>query len=418
MDSPIPEQDENEVAEIIRRRIVAEGPIPFATFMAIALTHPEAGYYVGPEPRPVREGDFLTAPELHPIFGQCIAEQIEEIWARLGKPKVFTIREDGAGAGTLAVAILAELARRSSGLLECVRYVPVEINAHRRAELRSRLEGAGFGGLLAAPEERIGNGVDIANEYVDALPVHRLVFRNGVPRERYVDWDGERFVEIEGPLSSPQLRTALIASGVSTDGVVVEVRPAAKTWLAEVASSLDHGVILVIDYGGAASELYGPHRPEGTLVAYRRHRVVPDVLAAPGRQDLTAHVDFSDLERTSEQLGLLVLGRTNLAAFLIGTGLEERLRRAQEEQASSLEDLLLLRSAVRRLLDPRALGHFQVLALGRGVGTAPPLRGLAARLPRRVGESITLARPLGRVPRRQAPGPPGPRRGGQRPRRS
>lgn len=391
--------------------------MPFATFMRIALTHPKGGYYLGPEPRPVREGDFLTAPELHPIFGECLAQQIEEIWARLGEPEVFTIREDGAGAGTLALAILTELQRRSPALFRCLRYIPVEINAHRRTELRSRLEAAGFGDTIAAPKERVGDGVVIANEYLDALPVHRLVLRNGVLRERYVAWDGTRFVEIEGPLSSPRLSSAFMASGVAADGIVVEVRPEATTWLAEVASSLDRGVALIIDYGGAASELFGPHRREGTVLAYRGHRVVPDVLAAPGRQDLTAHVDFSDLERVAEQLGLAVLGRTNLAAFLVGTGLEERLRRAQEE-ASSLEDLLLLRSAVRRLLDPRTFGHFQVLALGRGVGTTPPLQGLAARLPQRVGEGITVTRASGRAPRHQDPGSSRPRRGGQRPRRS
>jgi SAM-dependent MidA family methyltransferase len=213
------------------------------------------------------------------------------------------------------------------------------------------------------------------------------VLRNGRLRERYVDRQAERFVEVEGPLSDPSLAAAFYRIGIDDEGVVVEVRPAVGLWTTDVAARLKRGAAIVIDYGGEPRELFGPHHPEGTVLAYRHHRIAEDVLNGPGQQDITAHVDFADLRSLATGQGFDVLGQTSLASFLIGCGLEDHVRRAQGRPDITLPELLHLRTAVRRLLDPHFLGGFRVLVLGRGVPSEPPLRGLAAKIPTRACRS-------------------------------
>ena len=171
----------------IRAEIARRGPIPFSDFMALALGDPAGGYYTATAARPTRGGDFLTAPELHPIFGAVLGRQVAEAWERLGRPDAFTLLEYGAGAGTLALAILAGLRDDGSPLVPALRYAPVELNEHRLAELRERAAAAGLplvdpGALDDAPAA----GVVIANEFLDALPVHLVEIRDGRPREIHV----------------------------------------------------------------------------------------------------------------------------------------------------------------------------------------------------------------------------------------
>lgn len=379
----------NPVEVTLREMIASGGPVPFATFMAVALTHPGGGYYMAAEPRTTPDGDFLTAPELHPIFGHCLAAQIEEIWIRVGRPDRFVVVEYGAGSGSLAMAIVEELEEARSPLLDCIRYAAVELNDRRRAELIARFARAGLGDRLLEPDAVAPTGIVLANEFVDALPVHRLVLRGGRLRERYVDWEAGRFVEVEGPLSDPTLEAAFRRTGIDGDGLVVEIRPGVRRWIGEVATRLARGVVIVIDYGGEPEQLFGPQHPAGTVLAYRRHRVIADVLADPGRQDLTAHVDLADLRSAASEHGLQVLGQVSLAAFLMGCGLEGLVQRAQARPGVTLADLLLLRSAVRRLLDPRLLGGFQVVVLGRSVPAEPPLRGLSGSLSARPAAGTT-----------------------------
>ncbi len=374
------------LAARLRERIEREGPIPFAEFMRVALTDPTDGYYTSLQPRPTRDGDYLTAPELHPIFGHCLALQIVEAWDRLGRPMPFTITEYGSGAGTLALAVLDQIRRSSPSLLRALRYEPVELNRYRLAEMRARFEAAGLTGLLGEQDGVPRDRAVIANEYLDALPVHRLVLRENGLRERYVGWSDGCFVELEGPPSSPEVAEAFARLGDVEPGVVVEVRPAVRRWLHSVARILRRGLVVIVDYGGSQAELYGRHHPEGTVVGYRRHGIVPNPLDAPGEQDLTAHVDFSDLATAARSEGLEVLGTVSQAEFLMGCGLEELLRREQAS-ATTIQDLAALRSAVRRLLDPRALGGFRVVLLGRGVPTETPLRGCSFRLPQASGQA-------------------------------
>ena len=361
--------------------------------MELALYEPELGYYRTAAERPGWGGDFLTSPDTHPIFGAAVARQLEEVHRRLGSPGRFVVREYGPGSGSLGLAVLQALAGEgrlggvagSPDLARAIRYAPIEINPHRTRELIERLSAAGFAGSLElglapdAPE----TGAVVANEFLDALPAHRLVGRSGGIRELFVGWDDDRFVELEGEPSSPALADRLDAEGVRLEeGVRGEVCLAIDDWVRETSAGLERGVVLVIDYGFPAADLYAPERAGGTLRAYAGHRVHDDWTVAVGRQDLTAHVDFTSLERAAVASGLVPLGRTSQAEFLVGSGLDELLEAVRSDPGTTIDDWLAIRSAVRRLLDPRALGGFRVALLGRGIEPEPPLRGLAYRFDR------------------------------------
>lgn len=388
---PLPEADEVLVGRI-RDEILGHGPITFARFMELALYDPEHGYYRAAEARPGRAGDFLTAPETHPVFGRVLAGVLDEMWRVLERPDPFTLREYGAGSGTLALAILDGLRADGSALLEALRYEPVEIGERRRDEVATRLAEAGFVDRLAIDEAAAGAGAGpgrrlsgciVANEFLDALPVHRFEWHAGELRELYVDWRDGRFVDLAGPPSTPALAERLAAEGVElVEGQRGEICLALDGWVAEVAATLERGFVLVIDYGHPAAELYGPARREGTLRAYVRHRVGADPYAHVGRQDLTAHVDITAVQRATERAGLDTLGVTTQAEFLVGAGIGERLEAIRNDPVTTLVDYLELRASLVRLLDPAAMGRFRVIALGRGIPLDTGLSGLSYRVRR------------------------------------
>jgi SAM-dependent MidA family methyltransferase len=198
-------------------------------------------------------------------------------------------------------------------------------------------------------------------------------------RELFVAWspEGGSFVEVEATPSTPALEERLTADEIQLDvGQVAEICLAIDGWLDDVAAALDQGFATVVDYGYPARDLYAPARRAGTLSAYASHRVHDAVLRAVGRQDLTAHVDFTAIGRSGAARGWETLGLTSQAEFLVGSGLQELMTAAQSEPALEAEAYVQLRAAVMRLLDPRALGGFRVLVLGRRVPADLELRGL------------------------------------------
>lgn len=379
---PVDDAGDPRLVELLREEIAHDGPLTFARFMQRALYEPGLGYYASSEARPGRSGDFLTAPEMHPIFGYTLARGLHEMWERLGEPGTFVLREYGAGRGALALALLEGLRRHGSPLLERLRYEPLDLPAQLGA-LREGLRAAGLEHVLSVPGGPFV-GCVLANEYLDALPVHRLVGRAGRLRELYVGWEGGRLVEVAGEPSSPALAEWFAAAGVElAEGQRAEASLAMLEWLREVGEALERGYVLVLDYGAQPAELYGPTRPQGTLRAFRGQHVGGDVLGGVGRQDLTASLDLHALARGADAAGLQVLGSTSQAHFLLGCGLEAVLGDERERVANSWAELAALRSSVLRLLDPRALGGYATVALGRGVEAEPPLGGLAYRLPAR-----------------------------------
>ena len=227
-------------------------------------------------------------------------------------------------------------------------------------------------------------GCILANELLDALPVHRVGRLDGAIVEWFVVWHDGWFGEEPGPLSEVALADHLRRAGVELrEGQRAEISPAATAWVRDAAASLDRGYLVLIDYGFPADQLYGERRHRGTLRAFRGHHVSDDPFRAVGAQDLTAHVDLTTVERAAGEAGLTLLGRTTQAEFLIGLGLGDLLHDAQAKaEAADLPALLAARTAAGRFIDPGALGGFAVLVFGRGVDAEPALRGLSFRVPR------------------------------------
>ena len=359
-------QDE-DLAARIRDEIRRDGPMTFARFMALALYDPDGGYYRSDEARPGRAGDFLTAPETHPIFGTTLSRFVDDVWQRLDRPDRFVIREHGAGDGALAIALLTGLRTARSGLAEVIRYQPVEVDPRRIAAFEYNVSGAGFGAVVQAADDAPFSGLLLANEVADALPVHRVVQRGAELLEVRVGLDGTRFVDVETAPSTPGLFVRLAAEGVTlADGQRGEICLALDGWLRDATAPLARGIALLIDYGYPATELYDQsRRRDGTLRAYVRHTVHDDPYIHVGRQDLTAHVDVDAVVRAASDAGLTHLGTTTQAEFLVGLGMDEHLRAIQTDPATTMEAYLAVRSSVMRLLDPAATGRFRVMAFGR-----------------------------------------------------
>jgi SAM-dependent MidA family methyltransferase len=354
--------------------------------MDLALYDPDGGYYRAEAARPGREGDFLTAPEAHPIFGAALGRAVADAWERLGRPDPFVLREYGAGNGALAVALLDGLAREHADLAMSLRYDPIEVESRRLEAIAERLAAAGHADVMI---ERGASGSPVvgfvlANEVLDALPVHRVVVREGALREVLVGSRDGALVDVEADPTTPALAGRLAEESIELEeGQRAEISLGLGAWLDAAGAGLERGVLLLIDYGYPAAELYDPRRRrDGTLRAYVRHRVHDDPYIHIGRQDLTAHVDVTAVEAAARASGLDHLGTTTQAEFLVGLGTEDLLRAIQADPATTLEGYLAVRSALMRLLDPGAMGRFRVMAFARGWPDGPPLAGLAYRLSR------------------------------------
>lgn len=371
---PAPDLDAVEsdpvLVERIREEIDRNGPLPFARFMELALYDSERGYYRADAARPGREGDFLTAPEAHPLFGRALARLLEDVRQVLAG-KTFTIREYGAGEGRLAEAVLGAMEGPD------VRYRAVEVEPRRIERLRSRLEGAGLADRLVPDDGSPIVGAVVANEVLDAIPTHRVVQRAGHLREILVSWLDGHFVDVESDPTTPSLADRLAFEGVElSEGQQAEVCLAVDEWVATAAAGLERGILLLIDYGYPALELYEPgRRPRGTLAAYLRHRAHEDPYRAVGRQDLTAHIDVTAVERAAVRAGLDHLATTTQAQFLAALGAGELLVALQTAPGETLGTYLEARSALVRMLDPAAMGRFRVMAFGRGLPAGRTLRG-------------------------------------------
>jgi SAM-dependent MidA family methyltransferase len=370
---------EPELLDVIVAEIRATGPMTFARFMDLALYHPELGYYATGQRGPGRGGDFLTAPESHPIFGWAVARQLVEAWERLDRPRPFTVRELGAGTGALASGIVEGLQNAGSALRHSLRYRIGERSTARARQVGERLAALGATDVLEPDDGAPITGAVIANEVLDALPVHRVEGRPGGGLDELlvdVDRDGA-LTTIAGPPSTPGLAARLAAEGIRlVPGQRAEICLELDDWVAEAGRGLDRGLLLLVDYGHPAAALYDPTR--GSLLrAYVRHRVHDDPFSNVGRQDLTAHVDLTAVERAATAAGLSLLGTTTQAAFLAGLGAGELLASLQAKPATTIQGYLEARSALVRMLDPAVTGRFAVLLFGRGIPAEPRLAGLA-----------------------------------------
>jgi len=358
---------------VLRETIRAGGPIPFATFMDLCLYHPEHGYYT----RGLGGGggrDYLTSSGVHGAFGRLVARQAGEMWRLLGEPARFRFVEFGPGEGRFAADFLAA-ARPDTPFARALDYILVE----RSPALRSRQARLLKDASIAPPVWRSledlereapgAAGCLFANEVLDAFPAHRVAGTAEGLREIHVDLDADRFRETPGPLSTPGLADYLERNAIAPEpGQIVDVAPEAARFTARLAGVLERGWGLLVDYGAAAGELFHPIRRGGTLRAFHRHRLSHDLLARPGEQDLTAHVDFTAVRRAAATAGWEVAGQVSQTHFLLALGALEEYETQDLTGREGLKDLVL---------PDRMGGAFQVLVLARG-GAPASIRGLSA----------------------------------------
>ncbi|MBD2384378.1 class I SAM-dependent methyltransferase [Cylindrospermum sp. FACHB-282] len=405
----------SDVYDALRQRITTrpQKRITFAEYMDIALYHPEHGYYSSNAVKiGFRGGDFFTSSNLGADFGELLAVQFFQMWEILGQPMPFSLVEMGAGQGILASHILNYLQLHYPDFFTALNYIIVEKSPRLKQEQQQRLQKfrVSWCNLEEIPPNSI-TGCFFSNELVDALPVHQFTLEAGELREIYVTtapnltlqppslqgesrevagkvstFPGEmsEFIEVLGEPSTPQLAAYFqmvgidLAPSVYEDGYRSEINLAALDWLSIVADRLQRGYVLTIDYGYPASRYYNPRRSQGTLQCYYHHRHHDNPYINIGQQDITAHVDFTALERWGERCGLDQVGFTQQGLFLMMLGLGSRLASISYQQ-QPISQLLRRREALHQLIDPTGLGGFGVLVQSKGLReteASQPLTGL------------------------------------------
>ncbi len=357
--------------EALRKRISIairqRGPMPFDRYMELALYAPGTGYYTGGLRKFGAEGDFTTAPECSPLFAGCLARQCMQV-LHPGDELI----EFGAGSGQLAADLLIALDELNS-LPE--RYRIVELSADLRARQQQTLRELApryleyIDWIERLPEHH--DGVIIANEVLDAMPVSRFLHTGAGLMEMFVDDKEGKLKSVWHRVQTPGL-AAFIEENVPLDSLPIpylsEVAPRAAAWIDAIGRIPGRRLMLLIDYGYPRGEYYLPERDQGTLMCYFRHQAHEDPLRHPGIQDITAHVDFTAVARAAQAAGMTVAGYTSQANFLLASGLEAQLAKQDPEDTAQWMETV---QAVKILTLPSGMGErFRVMALTRGIDDA------------------------------------------------
>ncbi len=347
------------LARLVREAIARNGGwLPFDRFMAMVLYAPGLGYYANPGRKfglmPDSGSDFVTAPELSPLFGKALARQVAQALQATGTDEVW---EFGAGSGALAAQLLQTLGRSVR------RYTIVDLSGSLRERQHERLQAfmPQLEWVDALPEHM--QGVVVGNEVLDAMPVQLLHFgtsgweeRGVVLHEQGLAW-GDRPTAMAAPFETPP-----------PVGTVTEVHPQAEAFIATLADRLIRGAAFFIDYGFPQREYYHPQRTGGTLMCHRAHRVDADPLSELGRKDITAHVNFTGIALAGQDAGLQVLGYTSQARFLLNCGLAELLQGADARTTAPAQKLLMEHEMgeLFKVIGFAQGGEFDALGFSRG----------------------------------------------------
>jgi SAM-dependent MidA family methyltransferase len=363
---------------LIRREIEEHGGwISFARFMELALYQPGLGYYTAGARKFGSNGDFVTAPELSPLFSRCMATQCAEVLSASGGGDILEV---GAGSGLMAADILNELEALDQlpG-----RYLILEVSADLRERQLATLTAHAARHLarVAWLDELPAalRGVIVANEVLDALPVDRFSIRSGRVNALGVSWQQDRLNWSEAPATQPlEHKVREIESQIGSsfaEGYISEINLRLDPWLRSLAGVLEGGLMLLIDYGLPRRQYYREERRDGTLLCHFRQRFHSDPFIYVGLQDIGAWVDFTAVAETASEAGLIVAGFTTQAHFLMGLGIEQHLKAAGEREL--VERLSLARQAMLLTLPGEMGERFKVIGLSRGV--RQPLKGFAIR---------------------------------------
>jgi len=361
------------LAAVVRAEIeTAGGRITFERFMALALSHPDHGYYCQEQIAWGRDGAYETSPEVHPIFGYLWARQILECWERIGTPARFDLVEIGGGSGAFTASILTWLRERAPECFAATRATVLDGHVHRLTQQRRTLEARGLQAehrLLEGwlQDDEPLTGVVISNEFFDALPVHLVERRGNELREWYVTASHSGLQFELGEESTPDLAAYFERLGMLPGNECrAEVCLAAPEVMARIARRIERGYIFSIDYGHEARDLYTSWRRMGTLMAFRNHSPQPDPLSEPGVLDLTAHIDFTSIATAAANVGWDTALTVSQAEALTVLGLPEAMRAAEERAAGDLARFGEERRAAATLTNMEGLGRIRLLALARG----------------------------------------------------
>lgn len=368
MSLPIPTPAALAVSEQLTRLIANEsltqGWMSFARFMELALYAPGLGYYSAGAAKLGAAGDFVTAPEISPMFGRSLAHQVAQVL----RMTAGDVLEVGAGSGRLACDMLAELVRMDSMPRH---YFILEVSAdlrERQQQLLARELPEWQGRVIwldTLPKEFVG--CIVGNEVLDAMPVHVVHWQQGEFFERGVGWENQRFAWQDKFLPAGHLRE--LAEALPVPPVYIsEINLAARGFISSLGQCLTAGAIIMIDYGFGESEYYHPQRDQGTLMCHYRQHAHGDPFYLPGLQDITAHVDFTAIAVAGIDAGLTLAGYTSQAQFLINCGITDLLAHTPATDSTAYIPQV---AAVQKLMSPAEMGElFKVIALTRQLDTS------------------------------------------------
>ncbi|MBP0016277.1 MAG: class I SAM-dependent methyltransferase [Cyanobacteria bacterium SBLK] len=372
----------NFLLEIIRDRIInsPQQRITFAEYMNLVLYHSLYGYYTIEKPKIGDRGDFFTSSSLSADFAELLAEQFIQTWKILGSPKPFALVEMGAGEGIFAFDVLSYLSSHYPDCFAALQYKIIEQSPSfidRQKEKLQKFIDSDRKVCWQFWEEIENNsqiGCFFANELVDAFPIHRVILKEGKLQEIYITWHEGKLTEAIAEISQPKLQEYfdLIEIDLLTEaypeGYQTEVNLAALEWIERVSQKLKQGYLFTIDYGYAAQRYYNPQRYRGTLKCYYQHRHHDDPYVNLGYQDITAHVNFTALERQGESSGLQSVGFTQQGLFLMALGLGDRLSELSTGKLK-ITEVIKRREVLHQLIDPAGLGKFGVLIQSKGLNS-------------------------------------------------
>jgi SAM-dependent MidA family methyltransferase len=365
----------NMLEKKIIEKIKREGPLPFETFMEMALYEPCLGYYATDKIEIGKAGDFYTSQHVHSIFGSMLGRQIKEMWEIMGKPSSFLVIEPGAGVGYTCKDIMDYLTKE--GLLGSINYVIIERNPFFQEKQKKLLENYLDNVTWAASLTELDKmkGCILSNELLDSFPVH-LIQMDDELKEIHVTSDNNNLHEFKGhPHNNSLVEYINEFSLELPEGYRTEINLRIKDWLATIQNILSEGFILTIDYGYPSHDYYSSERNRGTLLCYHKHQTTENPYMNVGEQDITAHINFSSVKKWGEELGFGTLGFCNQGTYLVSLGIDEMI----QELLSNQKEYLFEVAKIKKLILPGTIGETHKVMIQYKGKHIPELRGFSMK---------------------------------------